>query len=63
MAQCNESKYIMIEFGGSRQLILAEKLPKYREMEAYTQNLAQELGLSQEMIDKIYTLRIVKESE
>ena len=57
----NNSKWITVEFGGTRKSILREKLPEAREMEAYMQATARKAGISEKRIEELYTLRIVKD--
>ena len=53
--------YILVEFGGTRKVILREKLSKARETEAYMQKMARKAGKSPEEIKQHFTLRIVEE--
>ena len=56
----DNGKWIMVEFSGTRKSILKDKLPEAREMEALMQATARKFGISEEEIQKLYTLRIVE---
>lgn len=57
----NKDPYMLVEFGGTRKVILREKLSKARETEAYMQEMARKAGYSEQRIKEQFTLRIVEE--
>ena len=57
-----EDPYILVEFAGTRKLILKEKLQEAEAMAEHMRQWAAKAGLSPKEIEQMYTLKIVKDA-